>query len=132
LTSTVAATVHSVDPDVALAQLSTMEVVKDKLFIGDRFTMPLYGSFALLVLAAVGIYGVIAFAVSQRTHEIGLRIALGAGRSAMQSTLYGVQSTDFLVIASVGAILFATAVLASYLPVRRAPRIDAMQALRTE
>jgi putative ABC transport system permease protein len=164
LTRTIAATVHSIDPDVALAHVSTMQVVKDNLFIGDRFTMLLYGSFALLalVLAAVGIYGVIAFAVSKRTHEIGLRLALGAGRinvtglivregsllalvglglgivgalfvgRAMQSTLYGVQSTDFLVIACVGAVLFATALLASYLPARRAASIVPMQALRTE
>ncbi|HWF48786.1 MAG TPA: ABC transporter permease [Bryobacteraceae bacterium] len=164
LTKAIAATVHSIDPDVALAQVTTLEMVKDKLFIGDRFTMLLYGSFALLalVLAAVGIYGVIAFGVSQRTHEIGLRMALGAGRAnvtaliinegsllaliglglgiagavfvgrAMQSTLYGVQSADFLVIASVGILLFATALLASYLPARRASSIDPMQALRTE
>ena len=164
LTTAIAGTVHSIDPDVALAQVSTMEVVKDRLFVGDRFTMLLYGSFALLalVLAAVGIYGVIAFGVSQRTHEIGLRMALGAGRTnvtglivregsvlaligltlgiggavfvgrTMHSTLYGVQSTDFFVIVSVGAILFATALLASYLPARRAAAIDPMKALRTE
>ena len=164
LTPTVAAMVHSIDPDVALAQVSTMELVKDKLFVGDRFTMLLYGGFALLalVLAAVGIYGVIAFAVSQRTHEIGLRIALGAGRTnvtglivregfvlaliglglgiagavlvgrLMQSTLYGVKPTDVLVLTSVGALLFATAILASYLPARRAASIDPMQALRME
>jgi putative ABC transport system permease protein len=164
LTPAVEAIVHSIDPDVALAQVSTMELVKSRLFIGDRFTLLLYGSFALLalVLAAVGIYGVIAFGVSQRTHEIGLRIALGADRKnvtgliiregsilavlglgigiagalfvgkTMQSTLYGVQSTDFVVIASVGVLLFATALLASYLPARRAASIDPMQALRTE
>jgi len=164
LTPAISAAVHALDPDVALAHVSTMEMVKERLFIGDRFTMLLYGSFALLalVLAAVGIYGVIAFAVSQRTHEIGLRIALGADRTnvtglivregsllalaglglgivgalfvgrAMQSTLYGIQSTDFSVIASVGILLFATALLASYLPARRAASIDPMQALRTE
>jgi predicted permease len=164
LTSPVAAAVQSLDPDVALAQVSTMEVLKDKLFIGDRFTLLLYGSFALLalVLAAVGIYGVIAFGVSQRTHEIGLRMALGADRGkvtrlviqegsmlgliglglgvvgalvvgrAMQSTLYGVQSADFLVISAVSTILFTTALLASYLPARRAASIDPMQALRAD
>jgi len=138
--------------------------VKDKLLIGDRFTMLLYGSFALLalVLAAVGIYGVIAFVVSQRAHEIGLRIALGAGRGnvtglivkegsvlglfgliagvvgavlvgrAMQSTLYGVQAFDFTVVGAVGAILFVTAMAASYLPARRAASIDPVKALRME
>ena len=164
LTETVAATVHALDPDVALASFSTMAVVKDKLLIGDRFTMLLYGSFALLalVLAAVGIYGVIAFVVSQRAHEIGLRIALGAGRGnvtglivkegsvlglfgliagvvgavlvgrAMQSTLYGVQAFDFTVVGAVGAILFVTAMAASYLPARRAASIDPVKALRME
>lgn len=164
LTSSVGAAVQSLDPDVALAQVSTMEVLKDKLFIGDRFTLLLYGSFALLalVLAAVGIYGVIAFGVSQRTHEIGLRMALGADKGtvtrlviregsllgliglglgvvgalavgrAMQSTLFGVQSADFLVISAVSIILFATALLASYLPAQRAASIDPMQALRAD
>ncbi len=164
LTSSVANAVNSLDPDVALAQVSTMEVLRDKLFIGDRFVMLLYGSFALLalVLAAVGIYGVIAFGVSQRTHEIGLRMALGADKArvtklviregtllgliglglgilgalavgrAMQSTLYGVQAADFFVIAAVSAILLATAILASYLPARRAASIDPMLALRAD
>ena len=164
LMETVQSTVHSLDPNVALANFSTMEVVKDKLFIGDRFTMLLYGSFAMLalVLAAVGIYGVIAFVVSQRTHEIGLRIALGAGRNnvtglivkegsvlgllglaagvigaafvgrAMQSTLYGVEAFDFTVVAVVGAVLLITAIVASYVPARRAASIDPMKALRME
>jgi len=164
ITKTVADAVHSVDPEVALAYLSTMDEVKDKLLVQDRFTLLLYGGFALLalLLAAVGIYGVMAFIVSQRTQEIGLRIALGASRSnvtgliikegsilaliglglgiggavlvgrTMQSTLYGVGALDFFVIASVAAVLFATALLASYLPARRASGIDPTQALRTE
>jgi putative ABC transport system permease protein len=110
----------------------------------------------------VGIYGVMAFIVSQRTQEIGLRIALGASRAnvtglivrqgtilaliglglgiggavlvgrAMRTTLYGVATLDLFVIASVAAILLATAILACYLPARRAAGIDPMQALRTE
>jgi putative ABC transport system permease protein len=164
MSKTVAAAVHSVDPEVALAQLRPMDEVKEKLLVGDRFTLLLYGSFALLalVLAAVGIYGLMAFTVSQRTQEIGLRIALGASRNnvtslivgegsilaliglglgiggavlvgrTMQSTLYGVQALDLFVIASVTAVLLATALLASYLPARRAAGIDPMQALRTE
>jgi putative ABC transport system permease protein len=164
LTHTIAAAIHSFDPDVPLARLSTMDVLKDSLFVGDRFTMLLYGSFALLalILASVGIYGVIAFAVSQRTHEIGLRMALGAGRTnvtgliiregsilaviglglgalgtvlvgrLMHSTLYGIESTDFVVTAAAGALLFATALLASYFPARRAASIDPMHALRME
>jgi putative ABC transport system permease protein len=164
MSRTVAAAVHSVDPDVALALLRPMDEVKEKLLVGDRFTLLLYGGFALLalVLAAVGIYGLMAYTVSQRTQEIGLRIALGASRNnvtrlivgegsilaliglglgiggavlvgrAMQSTLYGVQALDLFVIASVTAVLLVTALLASYLPARRAAGIDPMQALRNE
>ncbi len=164
MSRTVAAAVHSVDPDVALAYLRPMDEVKEKLLVGDRFTLLLYASFALLalVLAAVGIYGLMAYTVSQRTQEIGLRIALGASRNnvtslivgegtilaliglglgiggavlvgrTMQSTLYGVQALDLFVIASVTAVLLATALLASYLPARRAAGIDPIQALRNE
>ncbi len=141
-----------------------MDEVKEKLLVGDRFTLLLYAGFALLalVLAAVGIYGLMAYTVSQRTQEIGLRIALGASRNnvtslivgegsilaliglglgiggavlvgrTMQSTLYGVQALDLFVIASVTAVLLVTALLASYLPARRAAGIDPMQALRME
>ena len=164
MSRTVSAAVHSVDPDVALALLRPMDEVKEKLLVGDRFTLLLYASFALLalVLAAVGIYGLMAYTVSQRTQEIGLRIALGASRNnvtklivgegsilaliglglgivgavlvgrTMQSTLYGVQALDLFVIASVTAVLLVTALLASYLPARRAAGIDPMQALRNE
>lgn len=164
MSRTVSAAVHSVDPDVALALLRPMDEVKEKLLVGDRFTLLLYGSFAMLalVLAAVGIYGLMAYTVSQRTQEIGLRIALGASRNnvtrlivgegsilaliglglgiggavlvgrTMQSTLYGVQALDLFVIVSVTGVLLVTALLASYLPARRAAGIDPMQALRNE
>jgi len=124
----------------------------------------LFASFAVvaLLLAAVGIYGLMAYAVSQRTQEIGLRLALGAGRQrvirlilkessilaivglgiglagsilvgrAMRTTLYGVAAMDFSVIVSVAVILFLAALFASYLPARRAASIDPMQALRTD
>jgi putative ABC transport system permease protein len=164
LTKTLAAAVHSVDPDVALADIITMDQVKGENLSDDRFTMQLYAGFALvaLLLAAVGIYGLMAFTVSQRTQEIGIRMALGAGRAniarlivrqgallaliglifgaggsifvgrAMQSTLYGVAALDASVIGAVAAVLFTTALLASYLPARRAASIDPMQALRSE
>ena len=164
MSKTIAAAVHSVDPQIALAHVRTMDQVKDESLAEDRYTMVLFASFAAvaLLLAAVGIYGLMAYAVSQRTQEIGLRLALGAGRQrvvllilkeasllaiiglgiglvgsvlvgrTMQTTLYGVAAMDFSVIVSVAVILFLTALLASYLPARRAASIDPMQALRTD
>jgi putative ABC transport system permease protein len=156
--------VHSVDPEIALAELRTMDEVKRLMMSGDRFTMLLYGSFALvaLSLAAIGIYGVMAFTVAQREHEIGLRMALGASRSnvvglilregvalalvglglgligayfvgkAMSSTLYGVGALDFSAVGMVAGVLFGSAVLASWVPARRAASVEPMQALRSE
>jgi predicted permease len=164
MSRTIAAAVHRVDPQVALARLRTLDDVKEESLGEDRYTMVLFASFAVvaLLLAAVGIYGLMAFAVAQRTNEIGLRLALGASRPhviwlilkeasllaaiglaigllgavmvgrTMRTTLYGVGAIDFSVIISVGVILFGTALIASYLPARRAARIDPMRALRTE
>ena len=164
MTKSIAAAVHSVDPQIALARIRTLDQVKDESLAEDRFTMVLFAGFAAvaLLLAAVGIYGLMAFAVSQRTQEIGLRLALGASRQrvvwlilkeasvlaviglgvglvgsvlvgrTMRSTLYGVGAMDFSVIVTVGVILFGTALFASYLPARRAALIDPMQALRTD
>jgi putative ABC transport system permease protein len=164
MSKTIAAAVHSVDPQIALAHVRTMDQVKTELLAEDRYTMVLFASFAAvaLLLAAVGIYGLMAYAVSQRTQEIGLRLALGAGKSrvillilkeasllatiglgiglagavlvgrTMRTTLYGVGAMDLSVIVSVAVILFVTALFASYLPARRAASIDPMQALRTD
>jgi putative ABC transport system permease protein len=164
MTKSIAAAVHSVDPQIALGSLRTLDEVKNESLAEDRFTMILVGSFAALalLLAAVGIYGLMAYSVSQRTQEIGLRLALGAGRQGvmwlvlkeasllaavglgigiagaifvgqtMRSMLYGVGATDFSVIVSVAAILFLTALFASYLPARRAASIDPMRALRID
>ena len=160
----IAAAVHAVDPQIALAEPRTMEEVKGLMLAGDRFTMTLYSAFAAvaLLLAAVGIYGVMAFTVAQREHEIGLRMALGASRGnvvklvlkealvlailglclglvgayfvgrAMQSTLYGVGSLDLAAIAGVAVALLGTSLMASWLPAYRAARVEPMQALRTE
>ena len=164
MSKTIAAAVHSVDPQIALAHVRTMDQVKEESLGEDRYTMVLFACFAAvaLLLAAVGIYGLMAYAVSQRTQEIGLRLALGSGKQrviwlilkeasllaviglgiglagavlvgrTMRTTLYGVGAMDFSVIGSVAVILFLTALFASYLPARRAASIDPMQALRTE
>jgi putative ABC transport system permease protein len=133
--------------------------------VGDRrFTMLLLGAFAMLalLLAVVGVHGVLSYAVYQRRQEIGIRVALGAPagrivgnvvRSALvlattgiglglagawavtrvlSSVLYGVSATDAAVFASVPLILILTALLAAYLPARRAARVDPMVALRAE
>jgi putative ABC transport system permease protein len=164
VSKTIASAVHSVDPEIALAELRTLDQVKEDSLGEDRYTMVLFACFAAmaLLLAAIGIYGLMAFAVFQRTSELGVRLALGASRSnviglilkeasllaviglaigligsvfvgrAMRSTLYGVAGMDFLVIAAVGVILLATALFASYWPARRAARTDPVQALRVE
>ncbi len=164
MTRSIAAAVHVVDPQIALAQPRTMDEIKSNILSGDRFTMVLYFSFAVLalLLAAVGIYGVMAFTVAQREHEIGLRMALGASRNhvvslilkealllallglglglvgayfvgrAMHSTLYGIASIDFAAVSVVAFVLLSTALLASWLPARRAAAVEPMRALRGE
>jgi len=164
MAKTAAAAVHTVDPEIALAHVRTMDQVKEESLGEDRYTMVLFACFAAvaLLLAAVGIYGLMAYAVSQRVQEMGLRIALGASRfevislilreasllaviglgigvvgsvlvgRTMHSALYGVDALDFSVVVSVGVILFLAALFASYLPARRAASIDPMRALRTD
>jgi putative ABC transport system permease protein len=164
MSKSVAAVVHSIEPDVALANLETMDQVVEGSLVGDRFTMLLYGTFAAvaLLLAAIGIYGVMTFSVAQRTHEIGLRMALGAAREqvlalilkegvalaligsalglagaflvgrAMHDMLYGVAAFDVFAFAGVALVLFAAALLACYIPARRAAKVDPMVALRYE
>ncbi len=164
MTKPLAAVVQSMDPDLPISDVRTMDQIMDRALSGDQFATTLLGTFAAvaLVLASLGIYGVMAFAVAQRTHEIGLRMALGAGPSrvlklvigegmtltaiglaiglagsylvarAMQSQLYGVGSMDPLVLGVVAIVLSATALLACYVPARRAMRVDPMVALRYE
>jgi hypothetical protein len=160
----VAAAVNSVDPDLPLAGVKTMdEIVSESLAI-DRFSVVLFASFGALglLLAAVGIYGVMAFAVAQRTDEFGLRMALGAQRSrvmklvlkegtilaltgtliglggaylvgrAMQSTLYGVGALDVRAFTGVSLLLLAAALLACWYPAWRASRVEPLEALRYE
>ena len=87
MTKTIAAAVHSVDPDIALAEPRTMEQIRSELLVNDSFMAILFGSFAViaLLLAGVGIYGVMAFSVAQRSHEIAIRMALGASRNRVVS-----------------------------------------------
>jgi putative ABC transport system permease protein len=164
MVKSIAAAVHSIDPDLALAQVKTMDQIVSESLIGDRFISVLYGAFAIvaLLLAAIGTYGVMAFMVAQRTHEIGLRIALGATREqvlglvlkegvvlaliglalglvgaclvghAMKSTLYGVGTVDFAAFSVVSITLLASALLACYFPAQRATKVDPMVALRYE
>jgi putative ABC transport system permease protein len=164
MSQSIAAVVNSMDPDLALAYLKTMEQIANENLSSDRFAIVLYASFAgvALLLAAIGIYGVMAFAVAQRTHEIGLRMALGAGREqvlrlvltegmmlalaglalvlvgacfvgrAMRSILYGVSTVDPRAFALVAAALLTSAGMACYLPARRAAKVEPMVALRYE
>jgi len=160
----IAAAVHTVDPQIALAEPRTLDEVKSLMLSDDRFTMNLYFCFAAvaLLLAGVGIYGVMAFTVAQREQEIGLRMALGASRGnviklilkeamtlafvglgiglvgayfvgrAMHSKLYGVGSLDYGAIAGVALVLVCASLVASWLPARRAASIEPMKALRAD
>jgi putative ABC transport system permease protein len=162
--TSIAAAVHAVDPQIALAEPKTLDQIREESLADERFTLLLFGTFAAvaLFLATLGIYGVVAFSVAQRSHEIALRMALGATRNrvvalvlregsllaaigmglgligayfvgrAMQSMLFGVRALDFAAFASVALILLAAALLACYLPARRAASIEPMRVLRTE
>jgi putative ABC transport system permease protein len=155
---------RSLDPAVAAADVRTMEDVVDTSVAQRRLTMLLLSVFAGLavLLAAVGIYGVISYSVSQRTQEIGIRMALGAPRAAvmrmvvgqamllavaglaagaagawgltrlMQKLLFGVTPSDPATFAAVSALLTVVACAASLVPAMRATRVDPVIALRSE
>ena len=156
--------VWSVDPDQPLYNIRTIDALIAESNSGSRFVLTLLGLFSALAvaLASIGIYGVMSYSVSQRRQEIGIRMALGAGRAdvlrmivrrammlaglgvgagliaafgltrALSVLLYGVTPTDPATFASVGLLTFAVAAGASYLPARRAMRVDPVTALRYE
>jgi putative ABC transport system permease protein len=154
----------AVDPNLALSRVTTMEQRLASTLARPRVNALLLAAFAAtaLVLAALGIYGVIAYSVVQRTRELGIRVALGAraedvlgmvmrqgltpvliglaiglaaaatGSRVLRSLLYGVAPTDLGTYAAVALFLAAVAAAASYVPARRAARSDPMTALREE
>ena len=156
--------VESVDPNVPVHSVSSMNDIIARSVADRRFALELLGVFATvaLLLAAVGIYGVMSYSFSQRTHEVGIRIALGAQRqdilrmalgegmrivviglalgiagAAMmtrifQSMLFGVGPADPITFISVSTILAGVALLACYIPARRATRVDPLVALREQ
>jgi putative ABC transport system permease protein len=156
--------ISRLDPAQPIAEVRTMDDILANTFARQRFSTILLISFSLaaLVLAAVGIYGVLAYSVSERTREIGVRVALGAepGRivslvirmgaavagagllvglagalavsSVLKTLLFGIEPRDPLTFAFVPAVLLGVALTAAYLPARRAARLDPMQALRVE
>jgi len=158
------AAVKAFDSNQIIWRTHTLDQLLSTSVAPRRFNMLLLGIFAAvaLVLAAVGLYGVMSYSVSWRTHEIGIRMALGAKRAnvlrlvvrqgmtmaliglaiglvgafslsrVLKSLLYGVSSTDPLTFAIVSVVLLAVALLACLLPARRATRVDPLVALRTE
>ncbi|MEP6769640.1 MAG: ABC transporter permease [Acidobacteriota bacterium] len=154
--------IQSVDPSVTVSEVQTMEHAVGEANAQPRFYLLLLATFAgaALILAAVGIYGVMSYVVSTRTHEMGIRMALGARRGhllrlvvrqgmlvalmgaaagvagalaltrLMAGLLYKVPPTDFATFASVTGVLTAVALAATWIPARRATRIDPMTALR--
>ncbi|MGA9772667.1 MAG: ABC transporter permease [Blastocatellia bacterium] len=156
--------IRALDPELPVYDLSTMQQRLYDALARRRFAMFLLGVFAAfaVVLAAIGIYGVMTYWVNQRTHEIGIRMALGAGRRnilqlvigqasvlvsvgiaaglagafaltrVMSSLLFGVSATDRFTFIVISLLLGAIALLASFIPARRATRVDPMIALRHE
>jgi putative ABC transport system permease protein len=156
--------VWSVDPNLPVLKATPMDLLASQNLAVRRASSALFSTFAVLalLLACIGIYGVMAHAVAQRRQEIGLRMALGAGRGRvlrmmmglgvrltllgiaigltgalaltrlMTSLLFEVNAMNPLIFSCASLLLVAVAMIASYLPAHRAASIDPMQALRTE
>ncbi len=164
LLGTVRREVQSIDPNIPLTNVSTASDLVDKSLWAPRMGAALLGVFGFLALAlsAIGLHGVIAYSVSQRTSEIGIRMALGASPDdvsklilsqglylvipgllaglaasymltrSISALLFGVSATDPVTFAGTALLLLAVAMLASYLPARRASKVDPLIALRNE
>ncbi|HKP84832.1 MAG TPA: FtsX-like permease family protein, partial [Blastocatellia bacterium] len=164
LAAAVRGQVLAVDKDQPVSGIQSMEQVVKESVAGRRFNMMLFAIFAAvaLVLAAVGIYGVMSYSVTQRTHEIGIRMALGASSGdvlglvvgqgmamalvgvgigltvaviltrVMASLLFGVSATDPATFAAISLLLVIVAFVACYVPARRAMKVDPIVALRYE
>jgi putative ABC transport system permease protein len=160
----VRASLRSIDPGVPIAAIASMETLLDQSLGPRRFNLYLLATFAAasLALAAIGLFGVMAYLVSQRTREIGVRLALGATRGevfrliigrglglavvgagvgvggalwltrAMQTLLFSVSRTDPMTFIAVPLALVLVALVACYIPARRAMRVDPVTALRAE
>jgi len=156
--------VQRLDPDVQVVNVSTLDRYIATALKQPRFNLLLLGAFALtaLLLATIGLNGVVSYSVAQRTHEIGIRMALGAQRNAilkliirqgmwlvltgvvlgivvslcltrlLRGLLLGVSATDPATFAAIALLLIVIAMLACYLPARRATRLDPLVALRHE
>ena len=156
--------IWAVDKDQPVADVDTMDHIVSAAIARQRFSMLLLGIFAAsaLMLAAVGIYGVMSYSVTQRTHEIGIRMALGARRAdvlqmtikqglklvsvgmilglvaaflltrILTSLLFGVSATDPITFIGISLVLLAVAILASYIPALRATKVDPIIALRAQ
>jgi len=164
LTSAIKKEIQEVDPDLPIYNVRSMNDRVQESLARRRFSMVMLGLFAFLALAlaTIGIYGVMAYLVSQGTRELGIRLALGAtpgdisrlvvrqgmtlaitgvalglaGAFALtrliRSLLFGVQASDPLTFVAVAALLAVIALVASYIPARRAAQIDPMVSLRYE
>jgi ABC-type antimicrobial peptide transport system permease subunit len=153
--SAVRARMHDIDPELPLSNIRTMDEWVSNNAAQPRLNAALLGTFAgvALLIAAIGVYGVLAYSVNQRTREIGLRMALGAQQAGvlrwivglgiglagafalsrlLASLLFGIQPRDPLTFTSVAVVLTAVAFAACLVPAIRASRVDPIVALRDE